>query len=177
MSVPQTIPAHRRFGALRAPDVIGATVLTVLSLAMALRPIALWTTSLVPPTALMSGIRTPALPPRLGVPLGDGTSFGWWLIETLAAVVFIAGYWYWTHYGTSAVRSRGHAFRRAWLAVVVALVAANIVRATSTSLLSGDGLLSYALMLGGNVAVSMAAAAIMGVVVGAICALALGPVR
>src|SRR5699024_11601751 len=90
--------------------------------------------------------------PRLGLPLADGVSVGMWLVETVAAVVFVAGFWYWTHYGKRPVRTRGAAFRRGWAGVVVALVAAHIVRATATNLLSGEGFVSYVLMLGGGIA-------------------------
>src|SRR5699024_4210520 len=100
------------------PHTIGTVLLAIVTIVLGLRAVLMWLTSVLPAIALASGIRTPVLPPRLGLPLADGASIGSWLIETIAAIVFVAGYWYWTYYAKRPAQSRGAAFRRAWARVV-----------------------------------------------------------
>lgn len=176
MAAEQPLHTHRRFDVLRGPQTTGTALLAVLTLVLGLRAVQLQFTSALPAIALASGIRTPVTPPGLGLPLADGVSVSMWLIETVAAIVFMAGFWYWTHYAKRPVRTRGAAFRRVWAGVVVALVAAHIVRATATSLLSGEGFVSYVLMLGGGIAMAVVVGLVLGLIVGAVCA-AVAPAR
>src|SRR5699024_7448081 len=176
MAAEQPLHTHRRFDVLRGPQSTGTALLAVLTLVLGLRAVQLQFTSVLPAIALASGIRTPVMPPRLGLPLADGVSVSMWLVETVAAIVFVAGFWYWTHYAKRPVRTRGAVFRRAWAGGAVALVAAHVVRATATSLISGEGFVSYVLMLGGGIAMALVVGLVLGLIVGAVCA-AVAPAR
>lgn len=174
MDAEHRLRSPRRFDQARGPQVVGTAVLAILTLFLGLRTVKLYLISVVPILALASGIRTPMLPPSLGLPVADGVSVSYWIVESVTAIVFVAGYWYWTHFARTRVHGRAAAFRRGWAGVVCALIAAHIVRATLLSLLSGEGLVSYALMLGGGITTALIVGLVLGLVIGAVCA-AIGP--
>lgn len=168
MTPVQPVRAHRRFA--NAPENVGAALLAILSVVLGLRSVMLWAPSVAAPIPLLSGIRVDVLPPRLGLPVTDGWTLRWWLVETISALVFIGGYWFWARYAKHPAPTRDDAFRRGWASVIAALVAAQAVRATLTGLVTDDGLISFLLMLAGSVVIAAVVGLILGIPVGLVCA-------
>jgi len=147
-TVTHVAPNVSNRGAL-APVAAGAVVLALVMVVAGVPAVRLWTVEVLPPAALLEGIRMPAWLPRLGIPFGRDVALSYWVVETLAALVVLATYWYAAR-PVGAAASRGRTAGRVWVATLLAALTGCLVQAVLGSFLTADTTLPYLLLVGGT---------------------------
>lgn len=139
--------------------------LLVLEIAVGIWPLAGTAVTWLPELALPTALGLPFLwPPLRVVPLG-ATTWGFWAADTVAAVVMLVVAWAMLRRAHQR-RPRGRAFLRGWWTTIVAMVAANLVRAVYASFVVNADLGTYIATVAAGIVFSALLGAIVGLLVG-----------
>lgn len=160
----------------RCPALIALTLLSVVAgFRVVIEPL----TTIVPVLALPSAAGLPFAIPTLRLwPLGD-TTWLFWIVETVAAIVMIvvAAMRISNSRGRHPNGGRGRAFVGAMWATAVGVIVANTVRVVFLSFVTQSSLGAYVGYLLTDVVVSAVFGMIVGLLVGAVAALFEAAVR
>ena len=151
----------------RVPVLAGAVVLALVMVVAGVPAVRLWVVEVLPPAALLEGVRMPAWLPRLGIPFGRDVALSYWVVETLAALVVLGTYWYCAR-PVGAAGGRGRTAGRVWVATLLAVLIGCLVPAVLGSFLTADTTLPFLLLVGGTAVF----AALWGAVAGLLASLA-----
>lgn len=125
-----------------------------------------------PALAVPAAVGLPDLIPALRMtPLG-GTTWLFWVVDIVTALVMVAVAVLHTRaaHARHPSASRGRVFGRALLATVWGVLAGNILRGVFLSVVTHAGFGMFLGLLGANVLVSAVTGAVLGVVIGAVAA-------
>lgn len=153
--------------ALRGSIAATATLALVLVIA-GLPPVQRWVMGRLADAGLGEVIAAHPLP-VLRVWPGEGISGGEWAIDALGAVVAVALCWAWMRTAPQLNRrpTRGRAIRSGWMAAVVGVMVAGVLRGGLMAALAGSTLLGIAAAAVMGLLTGVAAGAVVGVLVGA----------
>ncbi len=154
----------------RRPALAGVVVLALLMLIGAVPAVRLALVEWFPVSALVEGVRMPAWLPRLGLPFGDNPGWGYWLVETVAALVVLAVFWVRCLAAYRPRRTRRRIAVQVWLDTVLAVLAGCVVHAVLSTFLTGDRPLPYLLLVGGAALFALVWGALTGLITAAAAA-------
>jgi len=156
-------------GAVRErPTWAGVVVLLGVVLVLGVPAVRLWTVAQAPPLALLEGIQVPGPLPTLGLPLAEDPSWAHWAARSLGALAIPLVFATWI---SRTPRGAGRVATGAWATTVVAVVTGCLVHAVLQSLLLTGGPTSFLLTVGGTLLVGAVVGAVLGLLVGAVCAI------
>lgn len=132
-----------------------------------------------PALAVPAAAGLPDLIPALRIaPLG-GTTWLFWVVDIVTALVMAAVAVLHTRatHARHPSASRGRVFGRALLATVWGVLAGNVLRGVFLSVVTHTGLGMFLGLLGANILVSALTGALLGIVIGAVAAAVVRPRR
>jgi len=148
---PQTESREEPRESLRA-GLAATVVLLTLMVVPAVPVVRLALVELDPLQALVEGLRLPAGLPRLGVPFGQHAVTGYWVAETVGALVVLVVFW--ARYLSARqrpARGRLRVLGQVWLDTMLAALVGCLVQSVVVSFLTDDVAVPYLLMIGGTV--------------------------